>query len=156
LTARKLQSHAERLDQEQDVGEQNRGIDAQAVNRLEGHLGGSLGILAELEEAVAGAHRAVFGKEPARLAHQPERREGGSFPAGGTEQWKIGSAHQSSVTVEPPWNQARERSIIPGYAIHLRETSVPSDPQAGRRLGDVRQPRYDRAAADGRAGPRAR
>ena len=42
------------------------------------------------------------------------------------------------------------------YAIHLRETSVPPDPEAGRRLRHVRQPGHHRASAHGRPGPRAR
>ena len=49
-------------------------------------LGRDLGLLAHLDEAVAFAQRAVLGLVAARLAHQPDRREGSRFaPAGAQE-----------------------------------------------------------------------
>ena len=44
---------AERIRHDQDVGEQDRRIEAEAADRLQRHLGGELGIVAEVEERPA-------------------------------------------------------------------------------------------------------
>ena len=72
-----LEADAEGLEHEQDVGEEDRGIDAEPVHRLERHLGGGLGILAELEEAAAGPDGAVLGHVAPGLAHEPHGGERG-------------------------------------------------------------------------------
>ena len=80
-----LQSHAQRLCQEQDVGENDRRIDPEAVHRQHRHLGCGLGRLAEVEEAEPFADRPVFGEVAAGLPHQPRRRVLGRLAPAGAE-----------------------------------------------------------------------
>jgi hypothetical protein len=75
LALRELQSDVERLDDEQDVGEEDRRVHAEAPHRLQRDLGGRLGVAAQLEEAVARAQRAVLRQVAARLPHEPHRRD---------------------------------------------------------------------------------
>ena len=59
----------------QDVREQDRRVEAVAVERLQRDLAGELRVHAQLEEAAGlGARRAVLGQVAARLAHHPQRR----------------------------------------------------------------------------------
>ncbi len=80
-----LQLGAHRLQRQQDVGEEDGGVDAQDVDRLDGHLGGELGGLAEGEEVHLLADGAVFGEIAAGLAHQPDGAPLGRLPAAGSE-----------------------------------------------------------------------
>ena len=63
---------AQGLEDQQDVGEEDRGVDPQAFGGGDGDLGGQLGALAELQERDAGADVPVFGHVPAGLPHQPD------------------------------------------------------------------------------------
>ncbi len=89
VALRELEPDAERLEDEQDVGEEDRGVDAEPLDRLERDLGGRLGSCAELEEAEALAHRAVLGHVAAGLAHEPDRRVRRRLAASGAEQGRI-------------------------------------------------------------------
>src|SRR5262249_26271915 len=62
-----------RLDWNQDVREDDRRVDAQASDRLHGHLGGQIRRLAELEEGDLLPDRAVLRQVTAGLPHQPDR-----------------------------------------------------------------------------------
>ena len=70
-----LESDAQRLEHEQDVGEQDRRVDPEPLDGLERHLRRRVRVLAELEEAMAGTHGAVFRHVAPRLTHEPYRRE---------------------------------------------------------------------------------
>ena len=61
----------------QNVGKDDRGIEIEAPDRLQRHLGGMLRCKAEIEEA-AGllTQRAIFRQIAAGLPHHPERRRG--------------------------------------------------------------------------------
>src|SRR5262249_58644308 len=60
---------------DQDVREQDRGIEPEAADRLQADLDGELGIEAEIEKAAgAGPDRPVFRQIAAGLPHQPDRR----------------------------------------------------------------------------------
>ena len=80
LALRELEPDAERLDDQQDVGEEDRRVDAEALDGLERDLGGRLGVVAELEEAVALAQRAVLGHVAPGLTHEPDRTRGRRGP----------------------------------------------------------------------------
>ena len=81
---------------EQDVGEQDRRVHADEVDRLQRDLDGQLGRPAHLEEAVLRADGAVLGQVAARLAHHPDGRAlGGLAPAGAQEEIVVG--HFASV-----------------------------------------------------------
>ena len=68
---------AQGVGHHEDVGEQDRGLEAEAADRLERHLGGEGRIVAEIEEG-AGFRpgRPVFRQVPAGLAHHPGRGRG--------------------------------------------------------------------------------
>ncbi len=58
----------------QDVGEQDRAVEAEAADRLQRDLGRRLAVGGELEEAaLLRPQRAIFGEIAPRLAHQPDR-----------------------------------------------------------------------------------
>ena len=69
-------------ERHQDVGEQDRGVDADEVDRLQRDLDGELGRPAHLEEAVLLADRAVLGEVATGLSHHPDRRVGRRARAG--------------------------------------------------------------------------
>ena len=65
---------AQRIEREQQVREEDGGVDLDGVDRLQGHLGRELGLAADIEQAVAFAQRAVGAHVASRLAHEPHRR----------------------------------------------------------------------------------
>ena len=66
---------AERMRHDKDVGEQDRGIEAETADRLQRHLDGEVGIVAEVEETSGALSRlTVLGKVAAGLAHHPDGR----------------------------------------------------------------------------------
>ena len=68
---------AERVGNDQNVGEDDRGVEIEAADRLQRDLGGEFRREAEIEEAAGfGAHLAVFRQIAAGLAHHPDRRHG--------------------------------------------------------------------------------
>jgi hypothetical protein len=86
---RELEPDAERLDDQQDVGEEDRRVDAEAFDGLERDFGGRLGIAGELEEAVARPHRTVLRHVTTRLTHEPDRGVRRRRAAGGAQQRRI-------------------------------------------------------------------
>ena len=70
-----LEIQPQGLEDQEDVGEQNRGIDAQPLGRGDRHLGRQLGPFAQLEERDLRANGPVFGHVAAGLPHQPDRRD---------------------------------------------------------------------------------
>ena len=63
------------LEDQEDVGEQDRGIDAQPFGRGDRHLGRQLGPFAQFQERDLRADGPVFGHVTAGLPHQPDRRD---------------------------------------------------------------------------------
>ena len=70
---------------QEDVGEEDRRVDAEH-ERLERDLSGELGRLAELEQRVLLAQRAVLGHVAAGLAHEPDGRRVDGLAAAGAEE----------------------------------------------------------------------
>ena len=82
---RERQAH--RGSRDEQVGEEDRRIDAEPVDRLDRHLRREIGGRAQGHEVHAAADLAVLGKVAPRLPHQPDGRPGnGFFPAGAEEQ----------------------------------------------------------------------
>ena len=54
------------------LGEQDRRVHAEFVDRHEGHLGAQLRRLGELEDPVSLAQRAVGAERSSRLTHEPD------------------------------------------------------------------------------------
>ena len=71
-----LEAHrtAERIGNDENVGEDDRGIEVEAPDRLQRDLGGMIRREAEIEKAAGlGAQRAIFRQIAAGLPHHPER-----------------------------------------------------------------------------------
>ena len=66
--------HAERLERQQDVGEDDRGVEREAAQRLQRGLDRQLRRLAQRQEVHALAQRAVLRQVAAGLPHDPQRR----------------------------------------------------------------------------------
>ena len=65
----------QRVGHHEDVREQDRGIEAEAADRLQGDLDREVRRVAELEKAPHPCpYCPVLGQVAARLAHEPERR----------------------------------------------------------------------------------
>ena len=71
----KFELKPQRLEDQQDVGEQNRGVDAQHFGGGDGHFRGQVGPFAQLEERNFRANGPILGHVPAGLPHQPDRRD---------------------------------------------------------------------------------
>src|SRR6185436_3329907 len=120
--------------------EQDRGVEPEALDRLQRHLAGQLRGPAHLPEAGAGAHRPVLGHVAPRLAHEPDRDPLDRLTPAGAEEQVI---HQA-VTIAPPYcmrgcpsltrwlgRTVRERGLaaatrgrVRPFAAHLRFRSV--------------------------------
>ena len=73
---------AERVGNDQDVGEDDRGVEVEAADRLQSDFGGEVRREAKIEKAAGlGADFAVFRQIAAGLPHHPDRRDG--LPAAG-------------------------------------------------------------------------
>src|SRR5882672_9198078 len=79
-----LEAHraAERVGNDENVGEDDRGIEIETADRLQRDLGGELRREAQIEEAAGlGAELAIFRQIAAGLPHHPDRRHGLPLPA---------------------------------------------------------------------------
>jgi hypothetical protein len=83
LSRRETQPQSQRLERQQDVGEQNRGVHAEPLHRLKRHLSRQLGRMAQIEDGVLLAQLAVLRHVAPRLPHEPHRGDVGAFPAAG-------------------------------------------------------------------------
>jgi hypothetical protein len=71
----KLHRAAERMGDDKDVGEDDRGIEVEASYRLQRHFGGIFGREAEIEKAAGfGSQFPIFRQIAAGLPHHPDRR----------------------------------------------------------------------------------
>ena len=63
---------AERVRHDENIGKQDRAVETEAPDRLQGDLGCRLAVIAELEEtALRFTQRAILGQIASCLAHQP-------------------------------------------------------------------------------------
>ena len=69
-----VEVHADGLERQHDVGEEDRGVDAVPAHRLQGDLDDELGVHARLEHPDALADLAVLRQRAPGLAHEPDRR----------------------------------------------------------------------------------
>ena len=83
----KRQAQAHRVGDGEDVGEQDRGVELEALQRLQGDFAGELGVLRQAHEAAGAlAGGAVLRKVAAGLAHYPDRGGVGRFAAQGAQE----------------------------------------------------------------------
>ena len=85
LALGELEGRAHRLERKQDVGEEDRRVDAEPEG-LQRDRQRKLGRLADLEERVLFAERAVLGHVAARLPHEPHRRDVGRLAPASAEE----------------------------------------------------------------------
>ena len=90
------------LERNDDVGEEDGGVDVVAADRLQGDLGGQLRAQAGVQHRDPLAQLEVFGQRAAGLAHEPHRTAGGLAAAVGGDQRGIRGAavHQRVPGVE--------------------------------------------------------
>jgi hypothetical protein len=105
LALRELEADAERLGHEQDVGEQDGGVHAELLDRLQRHLGGALRALAELEEAVTRAQGAVGRQVAPGLTHEPHGRVRRGLAARGAQKRCVFGRHATHTLTRPHGNQ---------------------------------------------------
>ena len=84
---------------DENVGEEDRGVEVKAADRLQRHFRRHGRRVAEIEEALRlGPQRPVFGKIAARLTHQPHGRDVMRNAAqGGNQAFFIAQAHPSRL-----------------------------------------------------------
>ena len=92
-----VEADAHRLERQQQIGEQNRGVHLDAADRLQRDFGGEIGRAAEVEQRIALAQRAVLAHVAARLAHEPDGRGVDRLAPAGFEE----SADPASVSGSP-------------------------------------------------------
>ena len=80
------EAEAHRLEREQNVGEDNRGIEREAVDRLKRDLRRQLGRLADFEDGMLRADGPVFRHVAAGLPHEPHRHAVRGLAATGFEE----------------------------------------------------------------------
>jgi len=71
LTPAELEPDPERLDDQENIGEEDRRVDAETLDGLERDRRRRLRVPAELEEPEPFPHRTVLGQVAARLTHEP-------------------------------------------------------------------------------------
>ncbi len=77
----------EGLRHHQDVAEENRGVEIETSNRLQGHFGGQFGSLHQFEERMAFFELAILRQRPPGLTHQPDGRSIHRATTAGVEKW---------------------------------------------------------------------
>jgi len=71
-----------RVRHDQDIGKQDRPVEPEPADRLQGHLARRLAIVNQIEEpALVGPQGAVFGQISPCLAHEPDGWAFGAFAA---------------------------------------------------------------------------
>src|SRR5256885_13420658 len=83
---RELEADTERLDDQEDVGEEDRRVDAEAVDGLQRDFGRRLRVPGKLEESVPLAHRPILRQIAAGLPHEPDGSVRRRRPARGAQQ----------------------------------------------------------------------
>src|SRR6266704_433200 len=81
-----FQLKAHRFGWNQNVRENDDGINTKPPKGLDGNFDGKLGRLANLKECMLCADFAVLGEIPARLAHHPHGNSGKDLPAAGAKE----------------------------------------------------------------------
>ena len=86
LAAHEIERDAERRERQQQVGEQNRGVDVDAPHRLQRHFRRQFRRPTEIEQRIALAQRPVLAHVAARLAHEPDWSRVDRLPSAGCQE----------------------------------------------------------------------
>ena len=117
----KTVSLSEGFGHDQDVGEENGGIDGKPPQRLKRNLGGQSGRAHHFEKSVLGLELAIFRQVAPGLAHDPDRRAV-NLPAGTGGEKSFAGSHGKAFIGRPspgehgprPASRAGEGSLRPG------------------------------------------
>ncbi len=86
FAADEVERNAHRLERQQQIGKEDRGVHLDAADRLQRHFGGEIGRAAEVEQRIAFAQRAILAHVAAGLAHEPDRRRVDRLPPAGFQE----------------------------------------------------------------------
>jgi hypothetical protein len=120
LACCEVERRAHRLEREQDVGEQDGGVHAVRLDRLQGDLGREIRLLADLEQRVFFADLAVLRHVAARLTHEPDRRDVYRLAAAGTEKSIPHVSLEYSYDQRSESPERRHRTVTSFFSGYLR------------------------------------
>ena len=101
LALGELERRTHRLERQQDVREEDGGVDPEA-HRLQRHLHGELRRLAQLEQRVLLAHLPVLGHVAPGLAHEPYGRALDGLAPARAQEAVVHADETSSGRAAPP------------------------------------------------------
>ena len=120
FAANEIEPDAHRFERQQEIREENRGVDVDPANRLQRDFGRQIGRAAQLEQGVAFAQRAVLAHVAPGLAHEPDWRGVDGLEAAGSE--KTGTGVGQWVTLR----RLRARPTRSSSQSGLNLSSAPS------------------------------
>ena len=120
FAANEIEPDAHRFERQQEIREENRGVDVDPANRLQRDFGRQIGRAAQLEQGVAFAQRAVLAHVAPGLSHEPDWRGVDGLEAAGSE--KTGTGVGQWVTLR----RLRARPTRSSSQSGLNLTSAPS------------------------------
>ena len=89
-----MEGQAHDFERQQEVGEDDGGVDAEEFGGGNGDLGGKRGLLADFEKRMLLADRAIFGHIASGLAHEPDGRAVDGLRFAGAHEAGIWSRHE--------------------------------------------------------------
>jgi carboxymethylenebutenolidase len=107
---------------QQEVGEDDGGIDAEDFGSRDGDLGGERGLLADLEEGMLLADRTVLGHVSSRLTHEPDGSAVDGLGLAGANKVGIWGRHEV-LTVAFLEEACSDRGFALGFYARLRGTT---------------------------------
>ena len=119
------QPDAHRLERQHDVGEEDRGIDAELADRHERDLGAEVGRLGELEDPVPLTELAVGGERTPGLAHEPDRRRVHRFAPARAQESIAHAPSSARISSSGRWTPSRMGVIADGRTAALGRTQRP-------------------------------
>ncbi len=120
FAAHEIEPDTQRLERQQEVRKENRGVDVDPANRLKRDFGRQIGRSAQLEQRVAFAQRAVLAHVASGLSHEPDWRGVDWLEAAGSK--KAGTGVGQWVTLR----RSRARPTRSSSHNGLNLTSAPS------------------------------
>ena len=79
-----LETH--RAERQQQIGEENRGVDLDHLDRLQRDGDGEVGVAADLEQRIALSQRTILRHVPAGLTHEPDGSGVDGLSSAGSEE----------------------------------------------------------------------
>ena len=89
-----MEGQAHDLQRQQQVGEDDGGVNLQELGGGDGHFGGEFRLLADFDQRMVLADVAVFLHVAAGLAHEPDRSGFHRKPLAGAYKQGVGSGHK--------------------------------------------------------------